>query len=248
MGASHRVLRTARKIRPALVGELRRLTYEPSEAVTFRQRLLTDPGERREAEYKAALPLGTQDSFTLKLLRQIQGIANGGGGWLVIGFVRGSSGLLAPDPKHSDAVAATFEPTVLSKRANAAVFRGQHLRLTVFHEVHPTTGLRHPIISVLGFERSPFVCRSSQTASDNGELILEQDAVYIRRHGAETSKLCTPEDWDDVISRAVSNRRSETLGELSELLKQMMSPNEAPAPAIEKLEAWTSQAHEMAFR
>lgn len=55
------------------------VSFESEEAERFRQRLLSNPGERAEVEYKAALPFGSDDDFTLKLVRHVIGMANNGG-------------------------------------------------------------------------------------------------------------------------------------------------------------------------
>ncbi len=56
------------------------ITYERANAAAFRQRLLTHPGERQDVDYKSSVTFGTDDSFSLKLIRHIQGMANAGGG------------------------------------------------------------------------------------------------------------------------------------------------------------------------
>ena len=148
------------------------------------------------------MPFGGVDSFSLKLVRHIQGMANAGGGWLVIGYSELDNRGLAPDPAHTDAVCASYDPTAISQQVNSSVARGQQVRMTVYVEVHTDTGLRHPVIQVEGFERIPYVCRSDRPASDTGEQILRQGDVYIRRPGAETSRVSTPQDWEDSSTAA----------------------------------------------
>ena len=48
------------------------MTCEPAGQAAFRQRLLSPPGERQHVEHKASLPLQSDDSFSLKLIRHIQ--------------------------------------------------------------------------------------------------------------------------------------------------------------------------------
>lgn len=221
--------------------------YEPSAADQERQRLLTSPGERIDAEYKASLPFDGNDSFTLKLLRQVQGMANGGGGWIVIGFKEDPPGVLRPDDNHSDEIAGSYDPTTVSKRVNKVLERGQPLAVTVHLEVHPNTGLRHPQIYVESMRRTPFICRSTVIATDTRETILEQGCVYLRRHGAETSKVSMPEDWDSIVSRAVRNRQDDFLDEFRQLLDRVAPPPAPELSAVEALREWAEASHVRAF-
>ena len=217
------------------------MTYEPSEAVAFRQRLLISPGERAEVDYKSSAPFDGDDKYTLKLIRHIQGMANADGGWLVIGF---NGTPPKPDTSHSDAVCSSYDPTEVSKRVNSFVARGQRIRLTVYFETHPETGARHPLIRVEGFDRLPYICRSNREATDTGERILRQGAIYLRRPGAETSEVSTPEDWEDLINRCVRLHRDEFLTEFRELFERMTKPTPPSPSTMEELSGWMEQMRE----
>ncbi len=216
------------------------MTYEASEAAAFRYRLLTSPGERQGVEYKASMAFTGTDSFSLKLIRNIQGMANADGGWFVIGYREHPNGQLGPDPNHGDVVCNSYEPTNLAKQVNSTIQRGQQIRLSVYFELHPSTGLRYPIISVEGFERTPYVCRSSQKASDTSEDILRQGAVYLRRPTSEASEVSTSQDWEELISLAVKKRRDEFLAEFGDLFERMSSPKSPSVSAIEQFESWAA--------
>ena len=217
------------------------MSYEPSEAVAFRQRLLTSPGERAEVDYKSSAPFDDDDKYTLKLIRHIQGMANADGGWLVIGF---NGTPPERDPNHTDGVCSSYDPTEVSKRVNSFVARGQRIRLTVYFDAHPETGARHPLIQVEGFDHLPYVCRSNRKATDTGERILRQGAIYLRRPGAETSEVSTPEDWEDLINRCVRLRRDEFLIEFRELFERMTKPRPPSPSTTEELSGWMEQMRE----
>ena len=193
------------------------MVYEPANAVAFRQRLLTNPGERQDVDYKSSMAFTTNDSFSLNLIRHIQGMANADGGWLVIGF---NGTPPTRDSNHTESVCSSYDPTEVSTRVNSSVTRGQRIRLTVYFEAHPETGARHPLIRVEGFVRLPYVCRSDREATDTGERILRQGAVYLRRPSAETSEVSTPKDWEDLINHCVRLRRDEFLTEFRELFER----------------------------
>ena len=97
-----------------------------------------------------------------------------------------------------------------------------------------------------GFDRLPYVCRSDQDATDSGERILRQGAVYLRRSSAETSEINTPEDWEDIVNRCVRLRRDDFLNEFRELFERMTSPElskpSTPSPSTkEELLDWMDQ-------
>lgn len=217
------------------------MTYEPSEAAAFRQRLLTSPGERAEVDYKISAPFDGDDNYTLKLIRHIQGMSNAGGGWLVLGF-NGTPPKL--DPNHTNSICSSYDPTSVSKRVNSFVARGQRIRLTIYFEAHPETGARHPQIRVDGFDRLPYVCRSSKKAKDTDDQILRPGVVYLRRPGAETSEISTPEDWEDLINRCIKLHREEHLSELRDLYDRTMKPLSPPPITAGDYIKWILQMRE----
>ncbi|MFC1929212.1 hypothetical protein ACFLXK_06455 [Chloroflexota bacterium] len=218
------------------------MTYEPADAVAFRVRLLTNPGERQDVDYKASIAFSNDDSFSLNLVRHIQGMANAGGGWLVIGFIETDDNGLIPDPTHTNTICSSYDPTPVSQIVDSTLARSQRIRFNIYLEVNPTTGLQHPIIRVFGFERLPYICRSDRSASDNGQLVLRQGVVYFRRPGAETAPISTPQDWEDLINLCVRLRRDDFLNEFRELFERMLSePQTPPQPAEQGLSDWISQ-------
>lgn len=161
----------------------------------FRQSLLTSPGERQDVDYKSSVPFDPDSKFGLKLVKHIMAMANTGGGWIVIGH---EDGTLQPDPNHLDKVTATYDTTTLTAAVKKVVERGQAVRLIVHKELNPRKGLIYPIIRVEESERTPLICRSTKPASNP---ILQQGKVYVRRPGAETTEIQTPEDWDELNER-----------------------------------------------
>lgn len=221
------------------------MTHEQPEEARFRRALLMSPGERQDVDYKASVAFAADDEFALKLIKHIQGMANNGGGWIVIGYDDKTN---APDGNHSGDVAASYDPTTLSGAVNSTVERGQQIRLTVHQETHPDSGLPHPIIQVRGFERVPFVCRTSKQAVDTGASVLQQGKVYIRRPGAATSEVSTSHDWEELIERCLQQRRDELLTQFQDLFQRMTS-SERAAPsrtAAEGFEAWVDQVRRRA--
>ena len=202
----------------------------------FRKSLLTSPGERQDVEYKSAIPFGHNPAFGLRLVKHILGMANVGGGWIVIGY---SDDTLQADHYHSQEVAATYDTTQLSAAVDKHIHGDQRIRLTVYMEIHPKTQLPHPIIQVQGFERTPFICRSTKVVSDSNQPILQTGKVYIRRPGAATSEIQTPSEWEDLLMRCVSQRRDEFLSEFVDLFSRMNAGDATPAGDMkEALNEW----------
>ena len=187
----------------------------------IRQSLLTSPdGERRDVEYKASVKFDPESDFGLKLVKHILGMANIGGGWIVIGHEDGS---LRPDPKHTNEVTDTYDPTKLTAAVKSVVAPGQPVRLVVHRERNPRTRLVYPIIRVEGFERIPFICRSTKPNKPNQKPILQQHKVYVRTWGAETTEIQTPKDWDELIDLCVAQR----------MVSSNATPSEDPRVALE---------------
>ena len=217
------------------------MVYDPTQADAFRRRLLESPAERQDVEYKSSLPFDGKSDFSLKLLKHIQGMANGGGGSIIIGFTEGGDKPLEPDPKHTDKIASTYDTTTITQAVNASVEAGQSVELSVYPTELASTGLAYPIITVQPFNRQPVVCRS-----DRGN-VLRQGMVYVRRPGAETSQVSTPQDWEDLINRCVDLRQDDLLQRFGALLDGRIGSAPTPPDAFEKLDEWTDKMRERAF-
>ena len=212
------------------------MTTDQSDGADFRKSLLTSPGERQDVEYKSAIPFDDNTAFGLRLVKHILGMANVGGGWIVIGY---SDDTLQVDHNHSQEVAATYDTTRLSAAVDKYTHGDRGIRLAVFMGIHPKTQLPHPIIEVQGFERTPFICRSTKGVSDANQPILQTGKVYIRRPGAATSEIHTPSEWEDLLKRCVSQRRDEFLSEFVDLFRRMNSGDATPPRDVkEGLNDW----------
>ena len=218
------------------------MVYDPTQADAFRRRLLESPGERQEAEYKSSVPFDGESDFSLKLLKHIQGMVNGGGGSIVIGFTEGGNKPYEPDPKHTNEIARSYDTTNLSEAANASVFGDQPIKLSVHHTELESTGLIYPIIAVQQFERQPVVCCSGRNK------ILRPGAVYVRRPSASTSEARTLQDWEELIDLCVELRHNDLLERFGALLDAKTGKTPAPQQdALESLDEWTNKIRERAF-
>ena len=201
------------------------MTTNPNGKVAFLQALLTAPGERQEVEYKSAIAFNENTEFGLKLIKHILGMANTGGGYIVIGYEDGS---LQPASNHSGEIAASYDTTRISQAVDSYVERSQSIRLSVDMPEHPRTHLPHPVIQVEGFQRIPIICRSTKSASGTKEQVLQSGKVYIRRPGAATSEIRTLSDWDELLRRCVVQRRDEFLQEFADLFRRLSTGDVTP--------------------
>lgn len=202
------------------------MTTGSDPAAAFRLALLTSPGERQNVDYKAAVEFNSNSDFGLKLIRHVLGMANTGGGWIVIGY---DDYTLQPDPNHTQAIAATYDMTPLSQAVDRCTQGDQPIRLAIFMQTHPTAQLPYPIIEVTSFNRTPFVCRSTKSAPSENTPILQYGKVYIRRPQAATSEIQTFPEWEDLIATCVSQRRGEFLAEFADLYRRMNTGVAIPA-------------------
>jgi len=215
------------------------MVYDPLQADAFLKRLLESPGERQNVDYKSSARFDGKDDSSLKLLKHIQGMANSGGGYLVIGYTEGGDKPYEPDPHHTNEIASTYDTTTVSKAVNATVARGQSVELSVYPIELKSTGLVYPIIAVQPFKRQPVVCRSTKGG-------LREGAVYIRRPGAETSEASTPQDWESLIDRCVERRWDDFVEQHGEMLKAMAGTTPPQQSAQEKIEEWTNKMRQRA--
>jgi len=80
------------------------------------------------------LPFDSQSDFAIKLVKHILGLANAGGGYIVIGFQEDSNRKLVPDPNLIDLVGRSYETTSLSQSVDSYLSPGQRIELQV-HKV-----------------------------------------------------------------------------------------------------------------
>ena len=206
-------------------------------------RFLTSPGESQEAEYKAAIAFDATSNFGLALVKHALGMANAGGGVIIIGY---TDSPLSPDPNHTDEIAATYDTTRLADAVNKRLRDGQEIQLSVHILMHPETKIFHPIIQVQGFDKLPLICKSDMRSSiGNGERILRQGAIYIRRRNGSTSEVQTPQDVEILIKRCVAQRRDEFLAEFVDLYQRMsagISESDVDIKAV--FGKWVEEARE----
>ncbi len=181
--------------------------------------LLKFPGESPSTDYKEAKAFSPKDDFGIKLVKHILGMANSGGGHLVIGYSERNE-KLEPDPAMNDGVTASYDSTSLSQTIGSFV-RGEE-KPTVVVEKVPYDGQHYPIVCVQEFSRNPFFCRSTVDGADE-KPILRQGALYVRDQHTRTVEVASPAQWEQLISRCVRKRQSEMLDAFGRVLSELRS-------------------------
>lgn len=138
------------------------------------------------------------------------------------------------------------DTTRLADAVNKRLGDGQEIRLSVHSLMHPDTQKAHPVIQVQGFDKLPLICKSDMRSSiGNGERILRQGAIYIRRRNGSTSEVQTPQDLEMLIKRCVAQRRDKFLVQFVDLYQRMsagISESDVDIKAV--FGKWVKEARE----
>jgi hypothetical protein len=194
----------------------------------IRQSFLLYPGEASEVDYKSGVAFVSGESFSLKLTKHILGMANAGGGYLVIGYPENGSN--QPEAGIvSDEILASYDMSDIASCVEKYIVGTEKIDIKVHKDKHPTSGQVYPIIEVGSFKSRPFFCKSSVGG------VLEQHALYIRVASARTIKVATPDEWDQLIDLCVAKRQNETLRRFGELAREIgLAPSKSDASELSK--------------
>jgi predicted HTH transcriptional regulator len=198
----------------------------------FLTTLLRYPEETATAEYKSGIAFNPSDDFGAKLIKHILGMANAGGGYIIVGFKEDATKKLVSDPGMNSSVSGSYETTRLSQCVDKYLASGQRIELQI-HKIEQNSVV-YPIISVQGFEDNPLFCGRDFKGAD-GKPILKEGAIYIRDVAAKTVIIAGPDQFRLLLKVAVARRQSEVLNSMRSLLGEMgLSPSSGVAsPPIE---------------
>ena len=192
--------------------------------------LLRYPGENPEVDYKAAVWFRAKEDFSRKLVRHVLGMANAGGGEIVIGFCEEGTRKPAPDPAMTEEICASYEATSFSQFVGKFVRDADGPRVTVDKVTHE--GVIYPILSVQPFEKEPFFCCSTVKSSEGKRILLEDEALYVRDPKTRTVKVASPDQFRDLITRCVRMRQSEMIDQFGKIIESIRTgtPPANPEP------------------
>ena len=163
--------------------------------------LLETAVESDKTDYKSAVAFKEDEDFSIKLVKHILGFANSGGGHIIIGLCEGATDkILRIDENLNNDTASSYEVTRLSQYVNSILGSQDRIDLTITKV--PYKDKIFPCIYVSPFKKRPYFCKKTIKLS-NGEIALEEGAIYIRVPGAQTVKVAGAGDWDRLISQCV---------------------------------------------
>lgn len=183
------------------------------------------PGESPSVDYKAAIHFTEDSEFSHKLVKHILGMANAGGGYVVIGYKEDEHGLPQPDPQMANEIAETYEVTRLNQYVNKFVPEEQKIEMLVHLVEHE--GKRYPVIEVKRFKEYPFFCKIS--TSDG---VLKEGSLYFRDSASRTIRMASPSEWKQLIDLCVKERQDYVIQQFRLSLKEF-----GLMPTFEKVEA-----------
>ena len=130
----------------------------------LRQTFLKFPNEESFVDYKAAQAFVQGDDFSLKLIKHILGMANSGGGYIVIGYKENDHG--QPEAETIDPqITASYDTSKLAECVEKYTAGTDRINLIVHKDKNRANGLTYPVIEVKGFEKRPFFCKSDKRVS-----------------------------------------------------------------------------------
>lgn len=164
-------------------------------------RLLEQPAERLDAEYKTWLDLD-QPRHQAILARAAIALANSGGGTIVLGFASGTHGLLSPCDQEAP---ADTRGTYTSERIQRCIakYADPPFEVEVHYLQRAGNTVVHPIVEVPRSVAEPVVA----ARSDPDEASLKKGTLYMRRSGPETSPPRTAYDWRTLIEGIIQRRQ-----------------------------------------
>lgn len=214
-----------------------------TEAPELLRSFLRHPGESARVDYKAAVLFDEKSDFALKLAKHCQGFANGGGGYIVIGFREGTDGHPQPDPNLSEQILKSYDVTRLSQHVNSFLVGQDVVDLTIYKEQHQEQ--KFPVISVRPFLDHPVFCSKTVHSSD-GEEIMRQGAIYIRNREARTTVIAGPAEWRVLIDNCVVAKRDEFVRTLKVTLESYVKLD---LPGGEKAQdQWVKEVRASVFK
>jgi hypothetical protein len=183
------------------------------------------PGESSSVDYKAAIPFKENSEFSHKLVKHVLGMANVGGGYIVIGYKEDERGFPQPDPQMTNEIAETYEITRLNQYVNTFISEEQKIEMLVYLVEYD--GKRYPVIEVKRFKEYPFFCKVS-----TNDKILSEGSLYFRDSASRTIKIASPSEWKQLIDICVKEKQDYVIRQFRLSLKEF-----GLIPTLEKSEA-----------
>ena len=172
------------------------------------------PGESPLVDYKAAVQFKERNEFSHKLVKHALGMANAGGGYLVIGYREDKSKIPLPDTNLTKEIVASYEATRIAQFINSYIEGDEKIELQLWKVDYER--MQYPIIEIREFTESPFFC--SKSTNDG---ILKGGYLYFRDSATRTIKIAGPSEWRQLIEICVKKKHEYVLSQIRDLFKEV---------------------------
>jgi hypothetical protein len=196
------------------------------------QLLISTPREELSVEYKTWLDLADQDHRAV-LAKAAIGIANHGGGLIVIGFDDTPQGLQSvPQPG--------VVPAITQDAVNGAIRRFAE---PVFHcelhlVTHPSSGVVHPIVGIPSDLKEPVMSKRERQG------VIGLHRCYVRKPGPLTEEPQTQQEWRMLLNRCVRAGREDMLESIRSIVTGRIDVIAPPPNEVEQLRAFRNDGRQ----
>jgi|GEM_PF-367503 len=196
--------------------------------------LLVDPREDLDFEVKNWLDLQGSNEDKATFAKAVLALANHGGGFVALGLLETDVGIVEAEgrPATLDGYSQDLINGIVHNYCDPQFHCAVHI-------VASPEGSVFPIVVIPGGHRVPVRARR---AGPHGNIV-HNNAIYIRKPGPRSETPQSAQDWDDLLSRCLRNRRDELLDQIRDLIIGAVPQVEQP-PESKRLDDWIRASFE----
>lgn len=188
--------------------------------------LLVDPKEDLDFEVKNWLDLQGSAEDKATFAKAVLAISNHGGGFIALGLL--DEGIVEAEgrPATLDGYSQDLINGIVKNYCDPHFHCAAHI-------VPSPAGALFPIVVVPGGHRVPIRARR---AGPSGNTV-RNNAIYVRKPGPCSETPQSAQDWDDLLSRCLRNRRDEMFDQIRDLITGTV-PQVEQAAEPARLDEW----------
>ena len=190
--------------------------------------LLIEPREALDLEVKNWLDLQGDNCHKATFAKAAMALANHGGGFILLGFEDRPEGMIEADDRPDSM--AGYGQDVVNGIVNRYCDPSFHCEV---HLAKNAAGSLFPVVKVPGGHRVPV---RAKRHGPEGKTVREND-IYMRKPGPRSEVPRSAQEWDELLSRCLGNRRDELASEIRRVLAGL-EPRPQPEDPDERLDQW----------
>lgn len=196
--------------------------------------LLVDPREDLDFEVKNWLDLQGSNEDKATFAKAVLAIANHGGGFVALGLLETDVGIVEAEgrPITLDGYSQDLINGIVQNYCDPPFHCAVHI-------VASPEGSVFPIVVIPGGHRVPVRARR---AGPHGNIV-QNNAIYIRKPGPRSETPQSAQEWDNLLSRCLRNRRDEMFDQIRDLITGAVPQIEQP-PEPARLDDWIEAGFE----